>query len=48
MAAVTPVTYAEYYRVVTNGPHEGDPSAVYKDKTPFPLGGIRPTPANIV
>ena len=48
MAAVTPVTYAEYYCVVTNGPHEGDPSAVYKDKTPFPLGGIRPTPANIV
>ena len=47
MAAVTPVTYAEYYHVVTNDPHEGDPSAVYKDETPVPFGGIRPTPANI-
>ena len=48
MAAVTPVTYAEYYRVVTNDPHEGDPSAVYEDETPVPVGGIRPTPVNIV
>ena len=48
MAAVTPVTYTEFYRVVTNDPHKGDPSAVYKDKTLVPVGGIRPTPANIV
>ena len=48
MVAATPVTYAEYYRVVTNDPHEGDRSAVYKYKTPVPVGGIRPTPANIV
>ena len=48
MAAVTPVTYAEFYRVVTNDPHEGDPSAVYEDKTPVPGGGIRATPTNIV
>ena len=47
MAAVTTVTYADYYRVVTNDPHEGDPSAVYEDETPVPVGGIRPTPANI-
>ena len=48
MAAVRPVTYEEYYRVVTNDPHEGDPSAVYEDETPVPVGGIRLTPANIV
>ena len=48
MAAVTPVTYAEYYRVMTNNPHEGDQSAVYEDKTPVPVSGIRPTPANII
>ena len=48
MLAVTPVTYAEYYRVVTNDPHEGYPSAVYEDETPVPVGGIIPTPANIV
>ena len=48
MAAVRPVTYTEYYRVVTNEPHEGDPSIVYKDETPVPIGGILPTSANIV
>ena len=48
MAAVTLITYAEFYRVVTNDPHEGDLSAVYEDETPVPVGGIRPTPANIV
>ena len=48
MAAITPVTYAELYRVVTNDPHEGDPGAVYEDKTLVPVGGIRATPENIV
>ena len=48
MAAVLPVTYAEFYCVVTNDPHEGDQFAVYEDKTPVPVGGIRPTPVNIV
>ena len=48
MTAVRPVTYLEYYRVVKNDPHKGDPSAVYEDKTPVSIGGIRPTPANIV
>ena len=48
MVAATPVTYAEYYRVATNNLHEGYTSAVYKDKTPVPVGGIRPMPANIV
>ena len=48
MSAVTPITYAEFYRVVTNNPHDGDPSAVYEDKTPVPVAGIRATPANIV
>ena len=46
--AVTPVTYAEFYCVVTNDPHKGDPSTVYKDKTTVPVCGIRPTPSNIV
>ena len=48
MAAVSPVTYAEFYRVVTNDPHDGDPSAIYEDETPVPVGGVRATPANIV
>ena len=48
MAAVTPVTYADLYCVMTNDPHEGDPSTFYKDETPVPIGGIRATPANIV
>ena len=48
MAAVSPVTYAEFYRVVTNDPHNGNPSAIYEDETPVPVKGIRSTPANIV
>ena len=48
MTIVMPVTYADYYRVVMNDPQEVDPSAVYEDKTPVPVGSIRPTPANIV
>ena len=48
MAAFTPITYAEFYHVVTNDPHEGDLSAVYEDETPVPIVGIQPTPANIV
>ena len=48
MTDVTPVTYAEYYHILTNNPYEGDPSAVYEDETLVPVGGIRPTPANIV
>ena len=48
MAAVTPVTYAEFYRAVTNNPHDGDPSAVYDNETPVHVGGLRATPANIV
>ena len=48
MAAIKPVTYAEFHRVVTNDPHEGDPSAVYEDETPVHVSGIRSTPANIV
>ena len=48
MAAVSPITYAEFYRVVTNDPHDGDPSAIFKDETPVPVGGVRATPANIV
>ena len=49
MAAVTPVTYAKYYRVVINSPHKGDLSAVYEDETPVsPVRGVRTTPANIV
>ena len=43
-----PVTYAEFYCGMTNDPHEGDPSAVYKDETPVPVSSIRPTLANIV
>ena len=49
MTAVTPITYAEYYCIVTNNLHEGYPSAIYEDETLVsPVGGARPTPANIV
>ena len=48
MAAVSPVTYAEFYRVVTNDSHDGDPSANFEDKTPVHAGGVRATPANII
>ena len=47
MAAVLTVTYAEFYRVVTNNPHDGNPSAIYEDKTPVHVGGVLATPANI-
>ena len=40
MAAVSPVTYAEFYRVVTNDPYDGDPSAIYEDKTPVHVRGV--------
>ena len=40
MTAVLPVTYAEFYRVVTNDPHNGDLSAIYEDETPVPIGGV--------
>ena len=48
MAAVSTVTYAEFYRVVTNDPHDGDPSAIFEDETPVPVRGVRVTPAKIV
>ena len=48
MAAVTPVTYAEFYRVVTNDPHYDNPSAISEDETPVHVGGVRAMPANIV
>ena len=48
MASVSPVTYAEFYRVVTNNPHDGDPSAIFEDETPVHVGGVQATPENIV
>ena len=48
MAAVSPVSYSELYRVVTNDPHNGDPSAIFEDETPVHVGGIQATPANII
>ena len=33
---------------MTNDPHDGDPSAIYEDKTPVHVGGARATPATIV
>ena len=48
MSAVTPVTYVEYYRVVTNDPKKRYPGVVYEDETTIPVSGIQPTPANIV
>ena len=48
MAAVSPVTYAEFYRAVTNDPHNGIPSAIFEDETPVHVRGVRATPGNIV
>ena len=48
MAAVSPVLYAEFYHVVTNDPHDGDPSAIFEDETPVHIGGVWATPANII
>ena len=48
MAAVSPVSYAEFYRVVTNDPHDGDPSASSRTRRRFTSGGVRATPANII
>ena len=48
MASVTPVTYAEFYRVVTNDPHDCNPSTVYDDEMPVHVGGLQAMPANIV
>ena len=48
MAAVSPVSYAEFYRVVMNDPHNGDPSAIFEDETPVHVSGVRATPASII
>ena len=48
MAAVSPETYVEFYRVMTNDPHNGDPSAIFEDKMLVHVGGVKATPANIV
>ena len=48
MAAVSPVSYAEFYRIVTNDPHDGDPTAIFEDDTPVHVGGVRATPASII
>ena len=33
---------------MTNDPHDGEPSAIFEDKTPVHVGGIQATPANII
>ena len=48
MAALSPVSYAEFYRIVTNDPHNGDPTAIFEDETPVHVGGVRATPARII
>ena len=48
MAAVSPVLYKEFYRVVTNNPHNGDPIAIFEDETPVHVGGVQATPASII
>ena len=48
MSAVSPVSYAEFYRIVTNNPHDGDPTTIFEDKTPVHVGGVRATPASII
>ena len=48
MAAVSPVSYAEFYRVVTNDPHNGDSTAIFEIKKPVHVGGVQATPARII
>ena len=48
MADVLPVSYAEFYRVVKNDPHDWDPTAIFEDKTPVHVGGVRVTLASII
>ena len=48
MEAVSPILYAEFYRVVTNDPHNGYPTAIFEDKMPFHVGGVWTTPASII
>ena len=48
MVAVSPVSYADFYRVVTNDPHDGDPSAIFEDETTVHVGWVWTTPANII
>ena len=48
MAAMSPISYGEFYRVVTNNPHDGYPTAIFMDKTPFHVGGVRATPESII
>ena len=48
MAAVSPVTYAEFNCIVTKDPHDGDPSAIFEDETPVHVGGVWATPANLI
>ena len=44
----SPQTAETMLAVVTNDPHDGDPSAIFEDETPVPVGGVQATPANIV
>ena len=48
MAAVSPVSYAEFYRIVMNDLHDGDPTEIFEDETPVHVGGVRATPASII
>ena len=48
MSDVSPVLYAEFYRVVTNNPHDGDPTAIFEDETPVHVGGVWAMPASII
>ena len=45
---MSPVSYAEFYRIVMNDPHNGDPTAIFEDKTLVHVGGVQATPANII
>ena len=47
MTAVSPVSYAEFYRVMMNDPHDGDPTAIFEEETPVHVGGVRATPSSI-
>ena len=48
MTAVSPVLYVEFYRITTNDPHDGYPSAIFNDETPVHAGGVRATPDKII
>ena len=44
----SPQTAETMLAVVTNDPHNGDPTAIFEDEMPVHVGGVWETPASII